>query len=85
MKHKRWIFFGASIIYNLILGFSLKDFLVLSPTLEVFYLLSFLPTFFLLVEVKSKAMCTVIFVLRKTDGRMCLIWNMKSRSETFRL
>ena len=63
MKHKRWIFFGASIIYNLILGFSLKDFLVLSPTLQVFYLLSFLPTFFLLVEVKSKAMRTVIFIL----------------------
>ena len=63
MKYKRWIFCGASFIYNLILGFSLKDFLVLSPTLQVFYLLSFLPTFFLLVEVKSKAMRTVIFVL----------------------
>ena len=63
MKYKRWIFFGASFIYNLILGFSLKDFLVLSPTLQVFYLLSFLPTFFLLVEVKSKAMRTVIFIL----------------------
>ena len=63
MKYKRWIFFGASFIYNLILGFSLKDFLVLSPTLQVFYLLSFLPAFFLLVEVKSKAMRTVIFVL----------------------
>lgn len=63
MKYTRWIFFGASFVYNLILGFSLKDFLVLSPTLQVFYLLSFLPTFFLLVEIKSKAMRTVIFVL----------------------
>ena len=63
MKYKRWIFFGASFIYNLILGLFLRDFLVLSPTLQVFYLLSFLPTFFLLVEVKSKAMCTVIIVL----------------------
>lgn len=63
MKYTRWIFFGASFVYNLILGFCLRDFLVLSPTLQVFYLLSFLPTFFLLVEIKSKAMCTVIFVL----------------------
>ena len=63
MKYKRWIFFDASFIYNLILGLFLRDFLVLSPTLQVFYLLSFLPTFFLLVEVKSKAMCTVIIVL----------------------
>ena len=63
MKHKRWIFFAASFVYNLILGLYLRDFLLLSPTLQVFYLLSFLPTFFLLVEVKSKAMRTVIFIL----------------------
>lgn len=63
MKHKRWIFFAASFVYNLILGLYLRDFLLLSPTLQVFYLLSFLPTFFLLVEIKSKAMRTVIFVL----------------------
>ena len=63
MKYKRWIFFGISFGYNLVLGIYLKDFLVLSPTLQVFYLLSFLPTFFLLVEIKSKAMRTVIFVL----------------------
>ena len=63
MKYTRWIFFGISFGYNLVLGIYLKDFLVLSPTLQVFYLLSFLPTFFLLVEIKSKAMRTVIFVL----------------------
>ena len=63
MKYTRWIFFCISFGYNLILGFCLRDFLVLSPTLQVFYLLSFLPTFFLLVEVKSKAMRTVIFIL----------------------
>lgn len=63
MKYTRWIFFGISFVYNLILGLYLRDFLVLSPTLQVFYLLSFLPTFFLLVEIKSKEMRTVIFVL----------------------
>lgn len=63
MKYTRWIFFGISFVYNLILGFFLKDYLVLSPMLQVFYLFSFLPTFFLLVEIKSKAMSTVIFVL----------------------
>lgn len=63
MKYKRWIFFGASFVYNFAIGIYLKNFLVLSPTLQVFYLLSFLTTFFLLVEIKSKAMRTVIFVL----------------------
>lgn len=63
MKYIRWILFGVSFVYNLILGLYLRDFLVLSPTLQVFYLFSFLPTFFLLFEIKSKAMRTVIFVL----------------------
>lgn len=63
MKYTRWIFFVVSFVYNLILGLYLRDFLVLSPTLQVFYFLSFLPTFFLLVRIKSKAMRTVIFVL----------------------
>lgn len=63
MKYARWILFSVSFVYNLILGFCLRDFLVLSPTLQVYYPLSILPTFFLLVEIKSKAMRTVIFVL----------------------
>lgn len=63
MKYARWFLFGVSFVYNLILGIYLRDFLVFSLMLQVFYLLSFLPTFFLLVEIKSKAMRTVIFVL----------------------
>lgn len=63
MKYARWVFFGVSFVYSLILGFCLRDFLVLSPTLQVFCLLSFLLTFFLLVEIKSKAIRIVIFVL----------------------
>ena len=59
----RLLFFTIALTYNLILGFYLRDFLVLSPTLQVFYLLSVLPTLFLAVEIKSKAMRSVIFIL----------------------
>ena len=63
MKYTRWIFFGISFGYNLVLGIHLKDFLALSPTLQIFYLLSALPTLFLIVEIKSKAMKTAVFIL----------------------
>lgn len=63
MKYIRWIFFGISLAYNLILGIYLKDFLVLSPTLLVFHLLSVLPALFLLVEIKSKAMRIIVHIL----------------------
>ncbi|MBE6732797.1 MAG: transglutaminase domain-containing protein [Ruminococcaceae bacterium] len=59
----RIIFFTIALTYSLILGFYMRDFLVLSPTLQVFYLLSVLPTLFLAVEIKSKAMRSVIFIL----------------------
>lgn len=62
MKYARWIFFGISFGYNLFLGIHLKDFLALSPTLQIFYLLSALPTFFLIVEIKSKAIKTAVFI-----------------------
>ncbi len=42
----RIIFFAIALIYNLLLGFYLKDFLALSPMLLTFYLLStLLPCF----------------------------------------
>ena len=59
----RIIFLAISLIYNLILGFYLIDFLVLSPTLQVFYLVSVLPTLFLAVEIKSKAVRAAIYIL----------------------
>lgn len=58
----RLIFFTIALTYNLILGFYLKDFLVLSPTLQVFYMLSALPTLFLAVEIKTKAMRAVVYI-----------------------
>ena len=59
----RLIFLAVAVIYNLLLGLYLKDFLVLSPILLTFYLLSVLPTLFLLVDIRSKGMRAVIFVL----------------------
>ena len=59
----RLIFFLITSAYNLVLGLYLKNFLVLSPTYRTFYLLSVLPTFVLLIDVRSKAMRSIIFVM----------------------
>ncbi len=59
----RLIFFTIVLTYNLISGFYLRDFLVLSPTLQVFYLLSALPSLFLIVEIKTKAMRAAVYIL----------------------
>jgi hypothetical protein len=52
----RHVFLVITLLYNFVLGFYLKDFLILSQTLMVFYLLSALPCLFLFVEIKSKTM-----------------------------
>ena len=57
----RVVFFIIALTYNLILGFYLRGFLVLSPTLQVFYLLSALPTWFLTVKINSKAMRSTVY------------------------
>ena len=57
----RIIFFAIAITYNLLLGFYLRDFLVLSPALQVFYLLSALPSLFLTVKINSKAMRSTVY------------------------
>ena len=62
-KKSRIIFFAIALTYNLLLGLYLKDFLVLSPILQVFYLLSVLPTLFLIVEIKTKAMRAAVYIL----------------------
>ena len=58
----RIIFFAIAFTYNLLLGLYLKDFLVLSQTLTVFYLLSVLHTFFLLIEAHSRAMRAIVYI-----------------------
>ena len=59
----RLVFFTFALAYNLFLGFYLKDFFVLSPTLVTFYLLSVLPTLFLLVKTKSIGMRAVVYTV----------------------
>ncbi len=63
----RIIFFTIAITYNLLLGLYLKDFLVLSQTLTVFYLLSLLSTLFLLIETRSWAMRTIVYITLVLD------------------
>ena len=58
----RLIFFTIALTYNSILGFRLRDFLVLSPALQVFYLLSALPTLFLTVKINSKSMKSTVYI-----------------------
>jgi len=61
------IFFAVALTYNLLLGLYLKDFLVLSQTLTVFYLLSVLPTFFLLIEARSRSIRTIVYITLVLD------------------
>ena len=70
----RIIFFAISLTYNLLLGLYLKDFLVLSETLTAFYLLSVLPTFFLLIETRSKAMRAIVYIVLMLDILINLLY-----------
>lgn len=58
----RIIFLAIALTYNLILGFYLRDSLVLSPTLQAFYLLSALPSLFLVIEINTKTMRTAVYI-----------------------
>lgn len=75
----RIIFFAIALTYNLLLGLYLKDFLVLSQTLTAFYLLSVLPTLFLLIEARSRAMTAVIYISLGLDILVNLIYFMCCR------
>jgi len=63
----RIVFFAIALTYNLLLGLYLKDFLVLSETLMAFYLLSVLPTLFLLTELRSRAIRTIVYITLVLD------------------
>ena len=58
----RLTFLAVALLYNFVLGFYWKDFLVLSQTLTVFYLLSILACLFLIVEIKTKAMIMAVYI-----------------------
>lgn len=75
----RIIFFTIAITYNLLLGLYLKDFLVLSQTLTVFYLLSVLPALFLLTEARSRAMRAIVYIVLALDIFMNVIYYIHCR------
>ena len=70
----RIIFFAIAFTYNLLLGLYLKDFLVLSQTLTAFYLLSVLPTLFLLTEARLRAMRAIVYIVLAFDILMNVIY-----------
>ena len=57
------IFFAILAVYNLLLGVYLKDFLVLSPMLVTFYLLSALPTLFFVIKIRSATMRAIVYIV----------------------
>ena len=59
----RLIFFFVLAAYNLLLGIYLKDFLVLSPVLLTFYLLSALPTLFFVLKIRSTPMRAIMLIV----------------------
>ena len=59
----RLIFFAILAVYNLLLGVYLKDFLVLSPMLVTFYLLSALPTLFFVIKIRSATMRAIVYIV----------------------
>ncbi len=75
----RIITFTIALTYNLLLGLYLRDFLVLSQTLTAFYLLSVLPTIFLLIEVRSRAMRAIVYIVLTFDIFMNVIYYIHCR------
>lgn len=75
----RLTFLLVALTYNFVIGFHLKDFLVLSQTLMVFYLLSVLPSLFLVVEIKSKAMRIAVYISLKLVACMNIIYAIYCR------
>ena len=57
------VFFAVLSAYNLLLDVYLKDFLVLSPVLLTFYLLSALPILFFVLKIRSTPMRAIVLVV----------------------
>ena len=57
------IFFAILAIYNLLLGIYLIDFLVLSPMLVTFYLLSALPPLLFVIRIRSAPMRAIVYIV----------------------
>ena len=75
----RLTFLLVALTYNFVIGFYLRDFLVLSQTLMVFYLLSVLPSLFLVVEIKSKVMRIAVYISLILVACMNIIYTIYCR------
>ena len=75
----RLTFLLVALTYNFVIGFYLKDFLVLSQTLTVFYLLSVLPSLFLMVEIKTKVMRIAVYISLILVACMNIIYTIYCR------
>lgn len=75
----RIIIFAIALTYNLLLGLYLKDFLVLSQTLMAFYLLSVLPSLFLLIDTRSRAIRAIVYIILALNIFMNAIYYVSCR------
>ena len=75
----RIIFFAIAITYNLLLGLYLKDFLVISPILLTFYLLSALPPLFFVPKIRSTPMRTIVLVVLFFVMAMSIVSSLSCR------
>ena len=75
----KFIFFAIALTYNLLLGIYLKDFLVLSPMLLTFYLLSALPTLFFVLKIRSTPMRAIVLVVLFLVMAMSIVSSLSCR------
>ncbi len=73
------IFFFVLAAYNLLLGVYLKDFLVLSPMLLTFYLLSALPTLFFVLKTRSTSMRAIVLIVLFLVMAMSIVGSLSCR------
>lgn len=75
----RTIFFAIALTYNLLLGLYLKDFLVLSPILLMFYLISALPAMFFVLKIRSTPMRAVVLIVLFFVMAMSIVSSLSCR------
>ena len=78
-QKSRIIFFAILFTYNLLLGLYIKDFLVISPMLLTFYLLSALPTLFFVLKIRSTSMRAIVLVVLFFVMAMSIVSSLSCR------
>ncbi len=78
-QKSRIIFFAILLTYNLLLGLYLKDFLIISPMLLTFYLLSVMPTLFFVLKIRSTPMRAIVIVVQFFVTAMSIVSSLSCR------